>query len=336
MDTTAAIDTKTKITPDSIVPATSAVDTTKSEITTTTASTAKDSSGGKFETFLKAQLGNKTAGTVSEEELFSALIGERIEAVKGAETATKYTSALNSNKSLMAMGDGFIPYEDTAKMSLAGLRDSGVLTKEEADKIYSEAFAGAQLDSNTSALFDDRGGPGDDTMATAEFETAIAGSKSVMDQIAAGTLTVATRSLDEASNSKMSGSFSSYPLATDSLTLAYTVPGATTGLVTKPTGNTFDGPNGFLFKPISENQKTLAVLLPEVYKGMVAGVTVLDAEGNVLDSGTSTGYGDDGTREKFSFTKTGGDYGDNLTVNVSFMDGTRADYFIPDGSQRYD
>jgi hypothetical protein len=335
MDTTAAIDTTNKITPDPVVPATSAADTTKTDATTTPATTTstatKDSSAGTFETFLKAQLANKTAGNVSEEELFSALIGQRIEALKDSETATKYTSALSDNKKAMAKADGFVPCEDAAKKSLAGLRESGVLTKEEADKIYSEAFAGAQLDSNKDALFDDRGGAGDTTISTAEFAKAMETSKAVMDQIAAGTLTVTARSLDEASNGKSAGVGvgAATGVTTGGLALA-------AGTSNTPDGTKFDGDGGFLWKPISNNQNKLAVLLPNDFKYQVSGVTVLDASGVVLDSGTSTGYGDDGEREKFSFNKTGGDYGDNLTVNVAFMDGTHIEYKIPDGSKRYD
>ena len=91
-----------------------------------------------------------------------------------------------------------------------------------------------------------------------------------------------------------------------------------------------------MFKPISNNDKSLAVILPEALMGKVSGVTLTDLLGKVLDSGTSTGYGDAGTNEKFKFGQTGGSYGKDLTVNVSLMDGTTVKYMIPDGSQRYD
>jgi hypothetical protein len=186
------------------------------------------------------------------------------------------------------------------------------------------------LDSNTDVLYDDRGGAGDITIATAEFGKAMASSQSVMEQIAAGTLTVTARSLDGASGATTAA------LVGGGFTAVGSGSAPTAGTTATPEGTVFDGPNGFLFKPISENQKTLAVLLPEVYKGLVSGVTVLNSLGEVLDSGASTGYGEEGTREKFSFSKPGGDYGDNLTVNVSFMDGTSTAYSIPDGSKRYD
>jgi hypothetical protein len=326
MDTTAAIDNTTKLTTNPVVSTTSTTDsTTKNSDNVTTTK----SSGATFESFLQASFGSKTAGNVSEEELFSVLVGQRIDALKGTEASTKYNTALGDSKKFLAKGDGFIPLEDAAKNALASIRDAGTLTKEEADQVYSEAFAGAQLDTNKEALYDDRGGVNDPTMAVAEMSAAIASSKSVIDSISAGTVTASLRALDEASNTKTGAISATSIIGTMSSTSAG-------GQVFTPDGTTFDADGGFLFKPISVNQGTLAVLLPNAYKGLVSGVTVNDATGNVLDSGTSTGYGDEGEREKFSFSKPGGDYGDNLTVNVQFMDGTHAQYLIPDGSKRYD
>jgi len=299
----------------------------------TSASTSSKSSsfdGAKFETFLKESLGGEEAGQVSEEALFASLLQQRVETLKGAEVGMSFSAMMDGKKAEMMKADGFVPLEDAATGALRELRASGLLTAEESDQVYSEAFQAAQLDDNTEVLYDDRGGAGDPTIAVSDYGTAMASAKGLLEQIHSGAVTVASRFLDgvsSAAGALTSGGISSIPMGGTS--------SATGGVVT-PTGNTFDGENGFLFKPISENQGTLAVLLPEAYKGMVSGVTVMDPLGNVLDDGVSTGYGEEGTREKFSFSKKGEEYPSDLTVHVSFMDGTHTQYSIPDPSQRYD
>lgn len=296
---------------------------TTSDSSKKTEETSANFDGAKFESYLKSSL--NSANPVSEEALFASLLEERVADLKGVDSG--FSSMMSSAKSALVRSDGFIPLEDAAKNALREFRAAGKITAEEADKVYSEAFAAAQLDSNADVLFDDRGGPGDSSIAVSDFASALIGCKSKLEQIEAGTLVVASRSLDEVTVGKsgisrissVSGSISSG-----------------SGEIKTPNGTTFDGANGFLFKPISNNQQKLAILLPEDYKGNVSGVTLLDSLGNVLDEGTSTGYGEEGTREKFSFNKKGGEYPENLTVNVQFMDGTNIQYLIPDPAKRYD
>jgi hypothetical protein len=279
----------------------------------------------RFESFIKSKLGSGSAGQVSEEELFSVIIAERIDSLKGAEAAAQYDKILARHRADLSTlrSDGVFSHEDAAVGALEELKSASLLTPEEADKIYAESFKAAQLDDNHDVLWDDRGGPGDPTMAVADLASAMKRAKVALEKIASGELTADSKALGAGSGSGIS--------------VTPFKPGAGgTGERISPNGTDFDGANGFLFKPVSENQGTLAVLLPEANKGLVTGVTLRDLEGNILEDGISMGYGEEGTREKFSFKKKGGDYPPELLVHVQFMDGTNSEYYIPDPSKRYD
>lgn len=298
---------------------------------------------GGFDGFLKAVLGKEGQHNVSEEELFAALLQERVASTQGEEAAIAFNDLFEAHKSSLQQAKGFVPFEDAAKNALRDLRDQELISAEDADKVYSEAFSAAQLDGNVTALFDDRGGDNDPTIAVQVLEQALLASRVKIEQFDAGEESAEIRSLDEASNSKAS----SLPLATASATISG--PQASTNFndgtrndpdvalaLTTPQGSVVDGANGFLFKPISDNQGTLAVLVPEALAYKVAGVLLRDSNGTVVDEGYSTGYGELGTREKFSFSKRGGDYPKNLTVELHLLDGSISRYSIPDPSQRYD
>ncbi len=281
---------------------------------------------GEFDSLLKSLLSPDGENKISEEELFAALAHERVAALKGDEAASKYNDILAAKKSAFARADGFIPVEKAANAALQELVSSGVLTSEEGDQVYSESFAGAQLDSNTEALFDSRGGANDPSRAVEAMEAALSGAKLAIDGFVAGTSTYSTRSLAAAGDGLSLGTIS---------TKTGDLSGVDTSTET-PVGNTVDGADGFLFKPISNNQGTLAVLLPESMAHLVEQVLLKDINDNVLDEGKSTGYGDTGEREKFSFSKKGGEYPKDIKVEVHMADGSIKTYEIPDPSQRYD
>lgn len=296
--------------------------------TVPTESQDKNTGGeGDFEKLLRGIIAPNQENKVSEEELFAGLCQERIQKLKGDETAGKFKEALDRRKTELTKADGFVPFEDAAKTALKDLRDAGVLTKEETDKVYSEAFDGAQLDGNKNALYDGRGGAGDATIAVELMESALLAARTLIEKFDDGSTPASTRSVDEASNTKQGATGTAVVSGGD----ATSVPDSTS-----PQGTTVDGPNGFLFKPVSANDGNLAVLMPEILAHQVDSVVLKDLSGTVLDEGHSTGYGDTGEREKFSFSKPGGSYPRDLTVEVRLSDGSVKTYTIPDPSQRYD
>jgi hypothetical protein len=264
-------------------------------------------SGGDFNATLKALLSPDKANKVSEEELFSALVQERIKKTKGESALSEFNTLFESAKKRLQKPDGFVPLEDAAKQALKELRDSQKISKEEADSIFSQAFAAAQLDQNKEALFDNRGGPNDPTMAVAQMEQALLLSGTLISQFDSGAEKAATRSLDEPG------------------TLAATAAGGAYG--SEASGA------GFLFKPVSESDGKLVVLLPPRLTGLVQGLSLVGPNGEVIESGRYTGNGNGG-REHFRFSRAGAQYPDGAMVQATLATGELVRYIIRETSQR--
>lgn len=261
----------------------------------------------EFDDTLKAFLAVDGENKVSEEDVFSALVQERIKKEKGADALKTFQELLTKSKESMKKPDGFVPVEDATKDALRKFRDSGAISKEEADKIYSQAFAGAQLDSNKDALYDNRGGPGDSSVAVASLEQALLSSRTAVAAFDGGSESATERSLDEATAGKPSGG------------------GA--GHVSEP------GAGGFLFKPVSDSDGKLAILLPPKLSGLVSGVRLLGPNGDLLEAGRYAGNGNGG-RDHYRFSRPGGGYPDGLTVELTLKTGELVRYIIQETSKR--
>lgn len=260
----------------------------------------------EFDKTLRLLVRPDQANQVSEEDLFSALVQERIKKLKGDDTLKEFQTLLQSSSQAMVKPDGFIPAEDATKAALVQFRDAGKLTEEEANAIYSQAFAGAQLDENKDVLFDSRGGKGDPTIAVATLEQALLSSRVMIEDFDSGKKKAPERKVEEASNGKVGA--------------------AGSGTVTS-------GDTGFLFKPVSDSDGKLAILLPPRLTGLAQSVRLLSPSGDTLEVGRYTGNGNGG-REHFRFTKPGAGYPDGLTVEVTLQGGSVVRYVIEETSAR--
>ena len=294
----------------------------------TTPETADESS---FDSVMMKILNAAPGQEVHEEELFAGLIYERIYSLKGEEAAERYRTLLDTKKDEFRRADGRTRVEDAARDALKAYQDEGGVTLEEANKIHSEAFAGAQLDADTSALFDDVGGtPGDVTRAVAALEQALLGARVKIEEFSSGSSTADLRDLLSTVSNSVTG-----VLATPSS--ATTAIDSTSSAEVLPQGQVMDGADGFLFKPISNNQGKLAVLLPAAITGQVLSVILKDSSDEVLEEGRliPDGIAETG-REKYNFTRKGAEYPRDLTVEVHLANGEVRRYKIPDPSKRYD
>ena len=276
-------------------------------VTTSTTTPTQTPVNSEFSTFLKGVVTPDAANKVSEEDLFSALVQQRIKHSKGDEALKKFQETLTQTKESMKKGDGYVPVEDATKAALIKSRDAGIFSKEEADKIYSESFSAAQLDDNKEILFDGRGGGNDPTIAVALFDQAMAGAFGMIEKFDDGSQIASIRSVEEASNGKMA--------------------------VASGGHSESGGTGGFLFKPESDNNGKLVVLMPSKLAGMIAGVKLYDPSGNLLEGGRYTGNGNGG-RDHYRFKKTGGDYPDGLFVEAPLSTGDKVYYNIRETSQR--
>lgn len=95
------------------------------------------------------------------------------------------------------------------------------------------------------------------------------------------------------------------------------------------------GSGEFLWKPVSESDGKLVILLPSRYRGgVVNAVDVLDAGGRVIERGRFVGDTHNGNRPHYRFNMQGSRYGTNLTVRATLTAGGADTWQIPNGAQR--
>ncbi|MEN8189590.1 MAG: hypothetical protein ABFS19_07070 [Thermodesulfobacteriota bacterium] len=272
--------------------------------------------GTPFESILSSLLPEDKQSQVNEEQLFSALIAERLTTQVGENAAKDYRHYLEERIAEMTRSDGYVPVEDASRAALKDLVDNDVVSNREAEEIHAQAFQAAQLDSNAEAIFDGMGS----TVAVAMVEMALQSSTSVLAKIDSGELDAGTLSLNYRYDGGVNGA--------GGTTTAQQVGGTGT-----PTAG-FVGGNGFLFKPVSENDHKLVILLPSAMSGNVDNVSLVDGSGRIIEAGDFYRDYDDG-RPIFRFDRPGAAYPGNIVVNVAMRDGSVKDYNIADPSQRY-
>ena len=89
---------------------------------------------------------------------------------------------------------------------------------------------------------------------------------------------------------------------------------------------------GFVWKPVSDSNGNLVVLLPSSYAGKVRSCDVVKG-GSVVERGNFVGN-TNGNRPTFRFGQPGAGYGTNLTVVARMSDGSTRTWSIPNGGQR--
>lgn len=294
----------------------------------------------EFDTLMTGLLKPDGENNVNEEELFAALVQERIYSLKGQEVGDQFKAVFDKNKAQNTGANGYCFFEKAARDSLKEFQASGNLTLDEANKVHSEAFEAAQLDDNHTALFDSYGGANDPTMAVAKMEAALISAQAMIQKIATGAIAAP----DHALNAEYPA-LGTIPLRSDGVAV---LGGAGTGgdpkigskVKTEVTPRRFkiDGNEGMLWKPFAEHTGKLIMMLPPTYTGQVASITIRNSEtGNKLDAGRyfSVGAGPTG-REKWIFKKAGDKYPDNLNVQIKFKDGNVQTLHIAKPGKRYD
>ena len=96
-----------------------------------------------------------------------------------------------------------------------------------------------------------------------------------------------------------------------------------------------DGTDGFLWKPVSDSTRNLAIHVPAELTGNVDNVQVADPNGSVLETGVYGGVGN-GNRVLARFSKPGSSYPNNCIVIVNITGGCVWRYVIPNTSARWD
>ena len=155
-------------------PSTKLVDSTTVNTASSKASkkpiTKKDQPDTAFAKTFNQLLGyNSASQKVSEEEFFAAAIGQQIKDQFGDETFNDYKTALKIGMLDAAPGHTGPSAEFAAKKAVQYLVLTNKITSDDSRALRTSAFEIAQLDDNTSKLFDGNGGPNDATKAVAKF-----------------------------------------------------------------------------------------------------------------------------------------------------------------------
>ncbi len=108
-----------------------------------------------------------------------------------------------------------------------------------------------------------------------------------------------------------------------------------TGGKKKKVGTKLKKSNGeFLWKPKSDKDGKLAILLPKGLTGKVADVQILSPDGTqVIGKGKYAGVGN-GEREHYRFGKAGGSFPDGAIVVITMQDGSKRHVEIKETSDR--
>ena len=99
---------------------------------------------------------------------------------------------------------------------------------------------------------------------------------------------------------------------------------------------TIKGGGEFLWKPQSDKDGKLAILIPKNYSGKIASVQILSPynDSTVLAKCKASGNGN-GDREHFRFNKAGGEFPDGSVVLITLKDGSEMQVPIKDTSARF-
>lgn len=98
-------------------------------------------------------------------------------------------------------------------------------------------------------------------------------------------------------------------------------------------GDTGAASQEFLWKPVSEKNGNLVVLLPASFSGRVTGLTIKSADGEVLAQGKSAGLGNGG-REHYRFNKSGDEFPKGSVLEVALDTGATRRYTIKEPGER--
>ncbi|HMO79080.1 MAG TPA: DUF4038 domain-containing protein [Candidatus Paceibacterota bacterium] len=99
-----------------------------------------------------------------------------------------------------------------------------------------------------------------------------------------------------------------------------------------PGDSTQGARGGFLWKPISESNQKLVVLLPSTYNNKISKVCVVQAQIEV-ECGRYSGI-HNGNRTHWRFNKPGSGYGSGVFVVATLNTGQKVHWSIPNGAQR--
>ena len=276
-----------------------------------------------------------SATEVNEEQLYATIVEQQLGKVS-EEAAAFYKTETAKLMESLRREDGYVCVEDVTKAALKATVAEGLVDQESAEKLHGIAFVAAQLDENKEALYDSFGSEEDDTVAKLSMEEALRLAQETVEKIEKGEITADPRSLDAPSNS-WPGQDGAAEAEGEELAGSEAA-----GNGESITGKqSLDGSGGFVWKPESERDGNLAIVLPSSLGGLVESVEVYredeeSGEREKVAEGVYGGEEPESGRPVFRFDEPGAEYGTDLEVVVTKSDGETVTWQIDDGSERHD
>lgn len=130
---------------------------------------------------------------INEEQLQHAIVNY-LTSLSGEEASSVYLSSYRTAFRATHCE------EESVKQALRDVVHKGYLSLSQAEEINGTSFAAAQLDDKEDLLFDGKGGPGDNTVAIAALNKAIAKAEGYLSGVKAGSILPVARPLDAQGN----------------------------------------------------------------------------------------------------------------------------------------
>lgn len=256
----------------------------------------------------------KRDARVTEEQLFGAAVAERLSHHTSEETAASFEKAFRQEKARLREIKGERSVEEAALNALQQLTETGEVLESVRNKVYNQAFRMAQIDGDSNSL-----------------ENAKAAEKAFTSREEAVELANDRTFLFVATVDPETGEDSEQVEDTIEWTGAPTSSKASSVPTAEQQGIDL---RGFLWKPISESDGNLVVLMPSHMAGEIKSLKLRDSSGAELEEGRFSGNANGG-RDHFRFLLPGRDYGD-ATLHVALRTGELFTILIDNPGSRYE
>jgi hypothetical protein len=247
------------------------------------------------------ELGLSPTDTIDEERFQHVLVQYLLQD-EAPEGAALYR---NTFRTLRERG---ISTEEAVQGALQKIVSAGLISKQHAERINGLTFRAAQLDDNLEALYDDRGSATDPTIATASGEEATKKAQTVLSAASRGEITVTPKALRGATPPH--------------------------GVASRPVPTSGE----FLWKPRSERDGKLVVLLPSSHTGTVLSAAIHSelppSEEHLIEKGAFTGDTHNNGRAHFRFSKSGDRYPNGIYLVATLSNGKQLAFPIKNSGER--
>jgi hypothetical protein len=270
-------------------------------------------------------------GKLSEAQLFGAVMSDKIADHTSPEVAKEFRKNFRQAKRYERERAGERGIVNAAMRSLDMLIAGGKISQDCARVLTNESWTLSQLDENPNNVAR-RSEMGMDVSRSCGVEQY--NQKNALYQIGELSLTEVSAEMLSSQRDSSSAHPQTKVAGVRNSTAADTIREVSNSQSVAPQfGSSPIYQRGFLFKPFSDSNGNVVILMPPSLTGKVRNVSIQSREG--IESGAYGGVGN-GFREHFRFRKPGNGYAPDLSIVVMLHDGTSHKVTIPNPGLRYE